>query len=350
MAVYVAYLGAVIAWGMLCLYGRRRSDAYGKAYASGIGLLLFSISAFRADTVGTDLPSYITKFEAIPRLGWADMSAIEQDRGFYLFIKLLSYIDLSPRFYVVVIAAIFAVSVSVFIYRYSREPILSFYALLPLGLFSFSMTGLRQALAISVLLFAYPHLVERKWVRFFLVVLLASAFHATAIVFAVAYFVAFRRVTYRIVLLGLVCVAGAYVYRYAFATFFVDHFGEQRGLSITEAGGGITTLLMYSGILVFGLLVGGRGWQCDHSTAVLYGILVVGVIFQMMTPLLNEFFRISMYFSLYNVLFIPAAVISIRGRFLRTLCYVTALVVLSILYFGFTYDNAGVYPYRGLWE
>ena len=67
-------------------------------------------------------------------------------------------------------------------------------AIVFLGLFFyFSITYMRQALAVGIAWQGIKYIYERKAIKFFLIVALAYSFHNSALVFAVAYFIPIKK-------------------------------------------------------------------------------------------------------------------------------------------------------------
>ena len=69
--------------------------------------------------------------------------------------------------------------------------VLLFYLLM---LFDFFLSGMRQMLAIAILLFAYDKLREKKPIPFLLLVLLAVTVHSSAVLFLLLYPSATRKI------------------------------------------------------------------------------------------------------------------------------------------------------------
>lgn len=55
------------------------------------------------------------------------------------------------------------------------------------GILSFDFTILRQALAVSITAWSFDFLINRKPIKFFLIVLLAACFHKTALIMLLIY-------------------------------------------------------------------------------------------------------------------------------------------------------------------
>jgi hypothetical protein len=349
MIIFIFYIIATFFLGILFLCPRQFGNKNRKLYVFLIGSMVFLISALRSDHVGTDIPGYISTFRVINIASFADILTKDKDQGFYILIKLLSFINKDPHFYLAVIAAIFAISISWFIYRYSSEPAFSFFALLPLNFFYFSMTGLRQTLAMSVLLFAFPYILNRKPLQFFLIIILASTFHKTAVLFSLAYLGNYFKLNYKSVVAMICCFVAAYVFRHTIVGIAVSAAPE-RNMEITNAGGGITTLVMYACIFSFCTFFRKNIQNTKFNYSIMYYFLMLGMIFQAMTPVLNEFFRFAMYFNIYVIILLPKIISSMRDKHLRSLCYISAIAVLGAMYVLFTYKDAGILPYSFFWN
>lgn len=322
-----------------------------KAYCTFIGFFLFLISALRQYTVGVDTESYVAGFYSVSNIrSWSDVIEHAKDPGFSCFVKLVSYTTNDHQVYLAIMAAIFTISISMFIYRYSDEPSFSFFALLPFSFFYFSMTGLKQTIAISILLFAYKYIKEKKLINFLAIVGIASLFHITALVFILAYFIANRKINYNYLLSLTIFIFIIYVFRFSFIQFIINNILTDRGYSIKPSDAGIPIFITYVIIFIAGLIFRKDVLKYDEKSNILYNIIIIGIIFQMFVPVIPNIFRISMYFNIYNIIFIPKVLNSIKDRKFASLGYMFVLFLLGIQYFFFTYKAAGVYPYSFFWN
>lgn len=322
-----------------------------KAYCILIGSFLFLISALRHYTVGVDIEWYVGNFYSISNTqSWSDVIEYGKDPGYWCFVKLISYITNDHQVYLAIIAAIFAISISMFIYRYSNEPSFSFFALLPFSYFYFSMTGLRQTVAISILFFAYKYIREKKLINFLIIVGIASLFHITALVFILAYFIAYRKINYKYLSLVTIFIFIIYVFRFSFIQFIIDNILTNRGYSIEPSNEGIASFITFVIIFIAGLIFRKDVLKYNEKSNILYNMLILGIIFQILVSVIPNIFRISMYFNIYNIIFIPEVLNSIKDRKFASLGYMVVLFLLSIQYFLFTYNVAGVIPYSFFWK
>lgn len=72
-----------------------------------------------------------------------------------------------------------------FIKRYSENFTFSIFLYLTLGTYVFSMAAMKQVVGMAILTIAFPYLEKKKWVRYYVLVLIAMLIHTYAIAFAI---------------------------------------------------------------------------------------------------------------------------------------------------------------------
>ena len=149
---------------------------------------LFLLMACRAESVGTDLIRYIEQYSYIHNI---KAFQTRTEPGFVIFEKILSFFGVGNHGYIVTVSFIISASFGWFFYKYANKyakaMALSFFLHFTIGLFVFTLTGIRQSLAISISLFALHFALQRKLIVYLLLVLLAISFHRSALVFAPVY-------------------------------------------------------------------------------------------------------------------------------------------------------------------
>ncbi|MDW3133488.1 EpsG family protein [Vibrio sp. 1288] len=91
-------------------------------------------------------------------------------------------------------------SFSYFVYKYSPSVMLAWLVFISSGQFFAFHNIARQSIAVAIILFSTKYILSRELVKFLLFVLMASAFHYSAIVFIPAYFVFNLRFNYSYIL------------------------------------------------------------------------------------------------------------------------------------------------------
>ena len=323
-----------------------------------MGASLFLFAALRAYTVGFDVNNYYyhmyTSGGGNTMREWWESNTY-RDPGFYLMIGLLQQISTNPQIMLAVVGASVAFGFSYFVYYEKGNVLLFFMMFIGFRLFPFTLSGLRQAMAMSMIFIAYIKLKENKIILFFLLTMLAASFHASALVFLLAFPVTRYKNTFviLIVVLGISIVNTLTDGRIAatFASvFFIDRFSGYIIRSQDMVFEGSFTLYIYLVIYFVSLLFYRQLMRIDQNAYMDFNVLTLGVFFAVLGQSMDNVFRIAYYFiyPMYpifsNVLFSL-----LRNRQATTLVsfIVSLLLALQYIYLG---PGAGTAPYRFFWE
>ncbi len=200
MAVYLALclflcLGSVL-WARELGFSNGIADEKRTARLQWTFLLLagglFVLMATMRYGIGYDYFNYERLYE---QLGPMTAAQLVQDPvgkqfiGYSLVTHLLYRAGLDYRSLLLVINLLMTGVVLWFVKRYSPLPWMSLFFYLTLQFFAHSMNLFRQSIAATICLLAYPFLKRRKLLPFVLVVLLAAAFHTSALFFLPFYWI-----------------------------------------------------------------------------------------------------------------------------------------------------------------
>ena len=204
-------------------------------------ILLFAVMGLRdVYTGGSDAAgSYPVSFQRMADSSWSEISGRGENNynlGFFYLMKLLY--DLTGgnyQAYVTILSLFMLFAYIRFIWKYSPSPIQSILFFLGLLYYTFLFDALKQGLAMAVLLFAFDAIIEKKPIRFILLVLLASQFHFPALIFLPAYWVGKMRVgsSYLIVLALLLFIT--YLFRDQILQIMLAAYGNE-GIEVNLEG------------------------------------------------------------------------------------------------------------------
>lgn len=279
-------------------------------------LYLFLASALKSTHLTGDLVSYSNAFtrlcnetyEAIFQR-WLD--GAQKDPTFYAVAKLLSSVGINIWGWFAIIAMLFAASFAHLIKKFSPIPFISCLTLISLEIFDFSMSGLRQAMALSFVCFAYPCILERKLKNYLLCMLMAWAFHSSALIFLPAYWLASYRIGTKqvmIIAIGVViCVFAPATIRNTLGNLAwndsIANYQNQK------------TALTWSGFIIqisiFAFCFCYRHCVTKDKLSILticLNCMTVGLIFQSMASIIAEAFRAAYYYNLCNMIAIPIVI------------------------------------------
>lgn len=224
----------------------------------------------------------------------------------------------------------------------------------------YSFTMLRQFAALSVLVaFAYPCLERRGFAQFLVAVAFASMLHSTAMVFIISYplcvLVPYQKGHF-IVVLGLAAL-GTLAPRFimtVLSSIPIPALQIRMGYIVhgiyeaETAGIGYGTLTLLVALAAFYI------WRMPKGTVTSYydllWLISMGIVFQGWSHVIVEFYRVAMYFTVFNIFLLPERLCLVGNERLRTasmLIVMGTLLAYGLLVFA---DNVGVVPYSFCWD
>lgn len=300
-----------------------------------LGMLL--IIGCRSIYVGTDTLTYAYEFIGTKQNQTSDIWELLTTNTEPLYKILLIVCRRFTNkyiFFFLVAALPISVGFSYYIKRYSDDYLLSFILFILLGILGFSMAGLRQSISLGISLFAYGYAKERKKIPFLLCCLVTFGFHNSSLVLLVIYPLACIR---KIDLKWWAMIAVAFVLGITkngivlkiASYFFTQDRYNLYGTSYTS-NLNYTMLLIQLGLLIFCFVYKNVVLEDDEKNSLLYIMAFIGTMFQCFTPILGEFFRISLYFSVSLCILVP-----------KTICLIKDIKIKGITYFGIV--GIGIY-------
>lgn len=315
------------------------------------GIFMFAIIAFRHKEVGSnDSQNYFNNWELLSGFTFDGLKSFMREssfeKGYLLFVWFFSHIFPEGQFVFIISALIFTIAVCRFIYINSEDPELSFVMFICLGLYSFMVQGLRQAIAMSICLFAIEFCKKRKIVPFILLVLLATSFHTSAIVFLIVYFIYGFTLNVRTTSVA-VALAG-FLLAFSGQIASIGNMLFEREYEEDVETGGFVAVAIYVIILLVAIIFSGkRRKEKDYSFFVFMTFL--GAVFYTMryTGVLAAE-RISFYFMFGQIIALP----NVISRFDKHVSFIIkcAVIVLCIALFAYRLSGDGLVVYRFFWQ
>ena len=269
------------------------------------GLSFFVVSAIRYD-VGTDYfyryaPDYIKMGQAV------DINNLEIGYKAIVWICLLITKD-----YVIIFAVTSAIIVGLtffIIYKESPYPALSVLIYFCAGFFFHSLNLMRQYLAISILLFTYRYLIEKKYLYFAIGVIIASLFHSISLIFAIAILLCDREVfdlKRTIIISILLFIFGKFVWHYIVDliinhTRFAVYIGSKFDKSKLRIEDIIFNAILYLIIYYLYRHTKDKG----RKEKFFLNMQACSLFFMILASTMYLLFRFSFIFGIFNIISIP---------------------------------------------
>ena len=306
-----------------------------------IGLIF--LAAFRAPEVGTDTLSYISDYKEIHTFTWKDI--MEHYRGyelFYFVCKIFSLFGLPVFIWFAFIEIVYVSAIARLVHKDSTDKIYSIILFITIGLYMFSLAGLKQTMAMGLVLHGFIEMRNKRYIIAVLLSILAFFSHPTAAVFIPAFLLYVCRNTKHfnilLVCLILLLMIGA---KYMFASFsnilHLEHF--ERYLSV-EKTYSIWTLLFYILMIIASLpFINNYSknalYQNEHKFE--FSCLIIACSLQYLASLSPSLFRLALYYTPFFLVYMPN-VFNTHSDVTRKVVKLV-LILAVILFFAYTNRN-----------
>ena len=180
-------------------------------------LILVFTASFRY-AIGFDYFSYKNIYETISGLEFNDiLNYYWKEPLFFILCKLFCILGCPYHLFLVFLNIFLISAVLWFVFNYSKIPWTSIYFYITLQFLAYNMNLLRQSVALTFFLFAYPFLKDKKIVPYTILIITGGMFHNTLLLLFPFYFLLTKKNTKKYTL--LVIVLSVLIY-YFFDPFF----------------------------------------------------------------------------------------------------------------------------------
>lgn len=307
-------------------------------------IVIMSLRYHEIDIV-TDTKSYYEFYEAASKFPLEQLiSRSPFEPGYVLLNIAFASIIPHPQFIFFLEAVICVSAVCRFIYKHSESPFLGMLFFVTLGTMTFEFTAFRQAIAMSVCLFAVEFIETKRLWYFLALVLFAATFHKTAIVFLPFYYLAERvptagnNIMTMIVLIIVLLLASHII---AFGNII---FGMEYGKYIGNDYGGVVNICISSTTLAL-LWINRR----QVNNYLFINMIALGLFIYLVRYSVLAAERISFYFTTGLIVGLPAALESFKNREIQMpIYYFTVSLAIALFLYRLTYMTLA--DYRFFWE
>lgn len=337
-AVVVAYLG------------RRSGNTMLRRLSIGtVMLALVAFAGLRDYRVGTDTGNYVRMFGFSE--SFESVTEQETEIGYNFLAWLARNFSDSYSALLLMIATVVVACYVPTIVRLTRRYETGLYLYITLGTYTFFFNGARQGIAAAICFAALPFLLQRRWLPYLLLVVVAALFHKTAWIALVLYPLASPRVNWRrLLLLGagtVVLVVFLQVFVGLAAMFLDDKFAAY---AVEGAGGGQVwvAFLLGQGVMLY--LFKDKVHDPDRYYVRLLNIYLLGLAPALASTLSgvnpSGLLRLHLYFSSVAILMWPMVFLQLRSVSVRALV-AFGFIGVTVLFFLLTTGTfSGLTPYR----
>ena len=344
MQIYLYIVAATLIFGFAAPQkGRKRIF-----YIALMTAIYMFVCCFRYYHLTGDLMKYHTEFNTTASYGWLSDEVLREGRnsGFFLLMKLVNELtDADFQTLLIIISVVTYLVLAYIIYKYSPAPWMSFLVWSCMAFFIFSLSSIKQSLAMAFVMLAFVGIAERRFKLFLVSMIAAGLIHVPALIFLPAYWMTQMRVNWKTVLLYVFLGILLYIFKNQFVNFIRSFYYEEDEVFFFSGDVG-NRFIMLLGFTLFGILF--KGFP-DRNFEKLFHLMAIATILQMLSGFDNIFTRLTDYYFQFSVLYIPMIFFSsdskpqrslIRPVFPfneRSLKVLAILICLFMLWFYWTY-------------
>lgn len=353
---------------------------YGKKQFINIILLIISmcipcaIAGCRDLSIGTDVKIYandmfISALHTDSIFNYMKMSYKSVEPLFKMLVYILSLTKSRFIYYFgLELACVFPIFIRAykFKFRYSWISIYLYFV----WLFGFSLNIMRQSIAIAIIFWGCKYVYERNIKKYFIVVIFSMGFHLTGAVGIIIYFIyamfsydtnklkngqfnrfvkKYNKILKPIFLIILILiVTNSSILITNISRFFNRYHAEVYDMSETnDVGLGYGIIIAVALAIAYYVTYVTKQHNEQKNKGTLF-IIICGIILFYMSKISGQLYRISLFFTSYNLIYFSLSFEKIKQKSICKLLMV--LIVLVFIYFIYHfYIKIGwnsVYPYK----
>lgn len=323
-----------------------------------IGVLIFLIAALRGPGTGLDTGQYYSIFKRIMLenqpvsyywnvvINGIKTGTFADGMFWNLFMKLASYVIRDAQIWLAFVSFLYLYSVYTVIDKYSDDPAISWLYIYFVFIFTFILQGLRQSVAMACVMRSFYYIIEKKPKKFAMLMGIAFLFHQSSIIFVIAYPLSKLKMNKGL----LIAMVVAALCRFA-PSVVLNLLGSVSENSRFAYYANQITSLSWSAffiqlaIFAFCYYYREKDYERSELMTVLLNFSVMGMIFQSMTVIIAEMFRVSYYFNMFNMLLLANTCKGLGGEKYNQR-YRIGVITLLFTY----YLISGVYKYWFFWQ
>lgn len=291
------------------------------------GVLLVLQSSLRNFAVGADTYAYYEFFQDTTSRTWDELIYIFQhayvdeyrkDPGYLIFEKAFSCVIPDFRCFLILVISMFIHALFRLIYRFKvpmKGILISVALYLSLFYSFFSITGIRQTIATAIALYCVPYALDRKKIKFFLIIGIAATIHKSVLLFIPFYFFPLIKNNKLTILLAFATFAPMWIFGQTIGktiiagTIFDTYENFLEDNVDTNGALGFTVLILLTGFFCLKFIKVTK--ELDKWRPLLHAV-AFSLFYTPMTSIGPSQMRIIQYYSIFLVILMPVLLKSLK--------------------------------------
>lgn len=301
------------------IVGKNNTLINRKLYSLITGIEIFMFLGFRSANIGHDSWVYADFFKIVRDSPLSPDTYPWMEFSFVIFTKFLTFFSSHPQILFLSTSAFIVYATIRLINKYTNIPWLAIFVYLTFGKIMFEAGGIRQSLAIAISFFAFDFIIKRNFLKFFLLIALASLIHTSSWLLLIMYPLSFIKPTvknisfFAIFIISILFIA-PFISKIAFAIMPSYSGYETNALKSDIKLGSIVKVAISLTICLLGWLTLRIKISKDKNFIateqgkqyiILFIFSIIAVGFYILSIQIRLFERLAFYFDFFNIIFIP---------------------------------------------
>lgn len=361
MIIYIILVLIITILGFI-LKPKRNEDKLNnnsKIFLTITFLLLFIVSGFRSKLIGVDTWQFYNAFSRIASVDFKQFDIFRYEYGFTFLCWILSKIINNPQILLISTAFFINFSVLHFIRKNSNNIFASVLIYIFLNFYFSYMNIMRQAIAISIILWGYEFLKDKKYLKYTICCIIASLFHESALLALLLIVIKKIKFNKKTILVTIALIVLSLLYGNQFFNIISNYsprllYYVDSKFSVSNYFGAVLDAMVYIVLYIIGIIIISKNnkqhfTNKDSSINFLIGAIGLACIFHTLTIKVIIFNRFSPYFTIFIVIWITNCLSMIKNNKSRLLLYIIIfffLILYWLIIMIYRPDWYGVVPYE----
>lgn len=311
-------------------------------------------------SIGVDIYRYSKHYDTIKQMSLEQViNHYDSSQLYYCLNWICGRLNLEFKSFVALLSTFIVSVYSWYLYKYSKSPFLSYLICMGMGCFTFIFSGLKQSLAMAIVLIAIDQFMQKKHAQMIVIFIIAFFIHPTSIVLLPYFIIANRKIDSKLILGYFIALLLSIIFRMQLGAFLTKLFDDDyldRYTSGKAIGG---TFILILSIAILYLWVNKKSILTPGSEQCkLFHSLIITLIIQVCSSYAYSFTRLNLYNMMsFITIIVPNLLYSddVKERFEKNIIIYRGLFIICFstvmisLFFGYVKSDQ-LESFRFIWE
>ncbi len=354
----IPYYLLVIIPTIIYLIGRIAGKKWNKQCICLFFIILLLILSFRGITCGRDLKMYEYFFDTMKGYNLKNILSFSQKGEVLYFIlnKLIIKLGGNYQMFLATVAILSIIPIAIFYSKKTDNALLTIALFLTVAPFPMFFSGLRQAIAMGLVVLAFKYVQEQKPVKYIICILAIMLFHISAAVALLFYPIYHSKVNKNWLYIIIPFFLITYIFRTQIFLYLIKFSNTiyQESYGVVTSTGQYTILILLIIFDIFSFTIPDKK-KMDKEVIGFRNLLLLATLFQMFVSINMNVMRLNYYALLFIPILIPKIITNTKESYKKLSQFALIIMVVFFMtyfiYNGYVgNNNLDIFPYVPFWR